>query len=400
MSINIFESILIILAGSLIAAILFQRMKLPTIAAHMVVGAVIGPSGFGFIDAPDQFQFIAELGVVFLLFSLGLEFSLPKLIAARSEVLGLGSFQVVFCTAVFSISIILWGADWGAALVMAGALALSSTAIVTRELTQGNGTQTYHGRLSIGILLFQDLVAILFLVLVPVLASEVSININSSEFFENAFQSIMKGVCLFAVLIALAKWVLPQLYAEIGRIDSEEIFVLTTLVLCLLSAWVTHALHLSMALGGFVTGMMLGESPFKHQIEADIRPFKDILLGIFFVVIGMSLDLNLLSEYWFRIMVFTFVLLTIKAVIIACAVWSRGHDLVEAIKVGLVLAQAGEFALALITLAQLNHVIPEDQASFILLIAMLSMLVSPILIRKAPEIAFLIAKVFKLNNPS
>ena len=244
--------------------------------------------------------------------------------AAKSEVLGLGSFQVCVCTLVFTLAIAIWGADLGASVVMAGALALSSTAIVTRELTQSGESRSYHGRLSIGILLFQDLAAILFLVIVPILGGE---DASGSSLLVTLAVSVFKGVALFALLIALGKWVLPHVYAEIGRTRSEEIFVLATLVLCLLSAWVTHAFHLSMALGGFVTGMMLGESPFKHQIESDIRPFKDILLGVFFVVIGMSLDLHLLSEYWFRILVFTAALLMIKAASVSFTVWSRGHHL-------------------------------------------------------------------------
>ncbi len=392
MQIDFFESFLIILAASLFAAIALHRAKVPTIVAHMVVGAIIGPFGFQFIQDPEQFRFIAELGVVFLLFSLGLEFSLPKLLASKSEVFGLGGIQVLTCTLVFAVTVWFWGSGLGPSLVIAGALALSSTAIVTRELTLGGGSRTYHGRLSIGILLFQDLVAIVFLILVPVLGGDSELLVQDLGF------AFLKGVALFAILISVGKWILPPVYDEIGRIRSEEIFVLATLVLCLLSAWITHAFHLSMALGGFVTGMMLGDSPFKHQIESDIRPFKEILLGVFFVVIGMSLNLDLLSEYWFRILCFTLALIVIKGAVVSFSVWSLGHRLVESIKVGLILAQAGEFALALITLALLNQVLPQEQASFTLLIAMFSMLVSPLLVRKAPEIAHVIAQCFRMET--
>lgn len=378
MNASLFEELLIVLSISLICTILFERLKLPTIIAYMIVGAAIGPHSLNWIDSPEYFIFIAEFGVVFLLFSLGLEFSLPKMLALRSTVFGLGGAQVAACTIVFFAAVYGWGSDFESAILIAGALALSSTAIVIRELGNQQQMHTRSTQLSIGVLLFQDLVAIVFLILVPVFAGSHENNLSRELLW-----ALSKGILLFALLISIGKWILPRIYNEIARSHSREIFVLSTLVIALLAAWLTHSFHLSMALGGFVIGMMLGEGPFKHQIDNDIRPFKDILLGLFFVTIGMSIQLELLINYWPRLLIFTIALLIIKTLIVSGVVLLLGDRKTIALHVGLNLAQAGEFGLALIALAQMNHLILPEQASFVILLASLSMLASPFMIRYA-----------------
>jgi CPA2 family monovalent cation:H+ antiporter-2 len=199
-----------------------------------------------------------------------------------------------------------------------------------------------------------------------------------------------RAILLIGVLMALGKWVLPYIYNEVALGESDEVFVLSSLVIALLAAWLTHSFHLSLALGGFVTGMMLGESPFKYQIDSDIRPFKDILLGLFFVTIGMSLDAGLLAEYWPRILGCTLLLIFIKTTIVALVVKAMRNRRKDAMKVGLTLAQSGEFGLALIALAQIENLVPSDQGSFIILIIIFSMAVSPLLIRYADTFTHLL----------
>lgn len=371
------EELLIILGASLVACIVFGRLKLPTIVAYMIAGAIIGPYAFGLIEDPDQFSFLAEFGVVFLLFALGLEFSFSRLIQIRNIVFGLGFAQVAACVMVFSATVYAWGCSLEASVMIGGALALSSTAIVTRELGEHRQLNQRYAQLSVGVLLFQDLIALVFLILVPVLAAAQETSLGDS-----LLSALWRGALLLAILMSVGHWILPLVYREISKTKSQEVFVLGTLVIGLVAAWLTHELHLSMTLGGFIIGMMLGESDFKHQIEIDLRPFKDILLGLFFVTMGMSIEIDLLAEYWPRLLLFTLVLIAVKMGIVALVVNLMGDTKRNALRTGITLSQAGEFGLALLALSQKNGIIPEDQASFIIILALLSMATSALLIRK------------------
>lgn len=376
MSEAIFQQFLIILSFSLLGAVFFGRLKMTTIVAYMVVGAAIGPNALGLIPDPSQFQFLAEFGVVFLLFSLGLEFSLNKMLSLRFAVFVVGGFQVIVCTVLFAGSVYLWGAPIPAAILIGGSLALSSTAIVTRELHNSRQLHNQHGQLSVAVLLFQDLVAVVFLVLIPVFGSSEANNLLSA-----IGSAAINSVFLIVLLLAVGRWILPMIYKEVAQQKSEEVFVLSTLVIVLTSAWITHSLHLSMALGGFIIGMMLAEGPFKHQIEIDIRPFRNLLLGLFFVSIGMGLDISLLAEYFPRILLFTFCLLLVKTIVVMLVVELLGYTGQDALKVGINLSQAGEFGMALLALAMINGILPAEQGSFIILIIIFSMLLSPALLR-------------------
>lgn len=382
MSETIFQQFLIILSFSLLGAVFFGRLKMTTIVAYMVVGAAIGPNALGFIPEPSQFQFLAEFGVVFLLFSLGLEFSLNKMLSLRFAVFVVGGFQVAFCTALFAGAVYFWGTSIPAAILIGGALALSSTAIVTRELHNSKQLHNQHGQLSVAVLLFQDLVAVVFLVLIPVFGSS-----EESDLLASLGSAALNSIFLIALLLAVGKWILPLIYKEVAQQKSEEVFVLSTLVIVLMSAWITHALHLSMALGGFIIGMMMAEGPFKHQIEIDIRPFRNLLLGLFFVSIGMGLDITLLVEYFPRIVLFTLCLILVKTVVVMLVVELLGYSGQDALKVGINLSQAGEFGMALLALAMLNGILPAEQGSFIILIIIFSMLLSPALLRHSPWIS-------------
>lgn len=373
------------MSASLVATVLLRRLRMPNIIAYLLAGCIIGPHIMDWVDQPSDFAFLAEFGVVFLLFSLGLEFSLPKLMALRSSVFGLGGIQVGFCTLAFGGAVWLWGTTLEAAIIIAGALALSSTAIVTRELSNLRQVHTRHGQLSVGVLLFQDLAAVIFLILVPVLAGS-----EAASLWSSLGWALIKGLLLVVILLSVGKWLLPRLYKEVARAQSEEVFVLSTLVIVMLASWITHSFHLSMALGAFVIGMMLGESPFRHQINSDIRGFKDILLGLFFVTIGMNIQVELLLDYWPRLLLFTAGLIAIKAFLIGFMVKLSGDNKGTAIQTGLNLAQAGEFGLALLTLGMMHEVLPHDQASFITILAIFSMAVSPLLIHNSDKLSRLL----------
>ncbi len=371
------EQLLLVLVASLFSTLAFRRLRLPPVVAYLIAGALIGPHFLDWVRSPEDFSLIAEFGVAFLLFSIGLEFSLEKLWRLRFAVFGVGALQVLSCGLVFGGVIYLWGAGPIAAGLFAVALTFSSTALVSRELHESRQLQAGHGKTALGVLLFQDLVAVVFLALIPVLGE-----IGADAFALLLATALLKGVMLFAVLMAIGKWVLPRVYRDVARVGADEVFVLATLVIALAAATLTHALGLSMALGGFVIGMMLADTPFKHQVISDIRPFRDILLGLFFVTVGMNVELELFSEYWLRLVLFTAALIVVKGMIVAALVRVLGAGAaIEAGRVGLVLAQAGEFGLALITLALLNDLVPSDQGSFVIMILVFSMMVSPLLIR-------------------
>ncbi|MCO7222965.1 cation:proton antiporter [Pleionea sp. CnH1-48] len=376
-----FEELLAVMCTSLAVTVILHRFRLPSIIAYLIAGTLIGPYLLGWVKHPEDFTFLAEFGVVFLLFALGLEFSFSKLMELRSSVFGLGGTQVLSCCLLFGSAVWFWGTSFEAAIVIAGALTLSSTAIVTKELSSQRQVHSRHGQLSIGILLFQDLAAIIFLLLVPVLAGGGEGSISSTLFWAFA-----KTLALMALLLSIGKWLLPILYKEVAKTQSEEVFVLTTLVIVMLAAWVTHQFHLSMALGGFIIGMMLGENQFRHQINTDIRPFKDILLGLFFVTIGMKIQIQVLFEFWPRIIFFTACLIAFKAALITLLVIVLKHKKETALATGLNLAQAGEFGLALLSLGVMHKLLPEEQASFIILVAIFSMAASPFLIRHSHAI--------------
>ncbi|MGY3171471.1 CPA2 family monovalent cation:H+ antiporter-2 [Pseudomonas sp. TE12234] len=377
-----FVSLIIILTSSLVVISLFYRLRLPPVLGYLFVGLIVGPRAFGWVDESEALPLLAELGVVFLLFSLGLEFSLSKMIALRQVVFGLGSLQVLVSGAVLGALLMLAGVATTPALLLGGGLALSSTAIVSKELTSLGEIFSSHGQNAIGVLLFQDVVAVLLLTLVPVFAG------NSDQAWYWALPlTLGKTVLLFIGLSLASRWVLPRLFHEVAAARSAELFVLLALVIVLLTAGLTHLIGLSPALGAFLAGMLLGESHYRHQIEADLRPFRDILLGVFFISIGMLIDLRLFASHGLLILGLTLALLLIKGSVVALLVKWRVSDGETAWRSGLALAQGGEFCFALMAQMQQNDLMPANLGSLLLAATFCSMVVTPSLLRAAPWIA-------------
>ncbi|WP_137817906.1 monovalent cation:proton antiporter family protein [Pseudomonas sp. 2FG] len=377
-----FANLLIILASSLLVIALFRRLSLPPVLGYLCVGLLIGPAALNWVGDNEDLPHLAELGVVFLLFTLGLEFSLPRMLALRSVVFGLGSLQVLACGA--PLAALLYGFDLPlvAALLLGAGLALSSTAIVTKELSSLGEVFSSHGQNAIGVLLLQDLVAVLLLTLVPALTSD-----SDTAWYPLLGLTLGKAVLLFAGLFLASRWLLPRLFHEVAQARSSELFVLLALVLVLLTAWLTHLLGLSMALGAFLAGMLLGESHYRHQIEADIRPFRDILLGLFFVSVGMLIDIQLFASHGVLIAGLTLLLMLVKGTVVALLVKLRGGDNSSAWRTGLALAQGGEFCFALVAQAQQAELLPEGAGGLLLAATFCSMALTPMLLRAAPKMA-------------
>ncbi|WP_203008773.1 cation:proton antiporter [Pseudomonas paraversuta] len=377
-----FANLLIILASSLVVIALFRRLQLPPVLGYLSVGLLVGPTALDWVNDSPDLPDLAELGVVFLLFSLGLEFSLPKMLKLRRVVFGLGSLQVLVSTAALGGLLYAFGMSANTAFLLGAGLSLSSTAIVSKELTSLGEIFSRHGQNAIGVLLFQDVVAVLLLTLVPVFAGS-----SDQAWYWALPVTLGKTVILFVGLLFASRFVLPRLFHEVAASRSAELFVLLALVIVLLTAWLTHLLGLSPALGAFLAGMLLGESHYRHQIEADIRPFRDILLGLFFVSIGMLIDLQLFVHDGFLILGLTLALMLIKGIVVATLVKLRGSDGETAWRSGLALAQGGEFCFALMAQMQLNSLIPPDIAAYLLAATFCSMLLTPLLLRAAPKIA-------------
>jgi monovalent cation:H+ antiporter-2, CPA2 family len=378
----VFANLLIILASSLVVIALFRRLKLPPVLGYLCVGLFVGPTALDWINDSPDLPDLAELGVVFLLFSLGLEFSLPKMLKLRRVVFGLGSLQVLCSAVALGGLLYAFGMSLNGAFLLGAGLALSSTAIVSKELTSLGEIFSRHGQNAIGVLLFQDVVAVLLLTLVPVFAGS-----SDQAWYWALPVTLGKTVILFLGLLFASRFLLPRLFHEVAASRSAELFVLLALVIVLLTAWLTHLLGLSPALGAFLAGMLLGESHYRHQIEADIRPFRDILLGLFFVSIGMLIDLQLFVHHGFLILGLTLALMLIKGAVVALLVKLRGSDGETAWRSGLALAQGGEFCFALMAQMQSNSLIPADMAAYLLAATFCSMLLTPLLLRAAPLIA-------------
>ncbi|MEO4015930.1 MULTISPECIES: cation:proton antiporter [Pseudomonas] len=377
-----FANLLIILASSLVMIALFQRLRLPPVLGYLCVGLMIGPTAFNWVNESEELPDLAELGVVFLLFSLGLEFSLSKMLVLRRVVFGLGSLQVLCSGMLLGGLLMLLGMPITPALLLGAGLSLSSTAIVSKELSSLGEIFSSHGQNAIAVLLFQDVVAVLLLTLVPVFAGS-----SDQAWYWALPLTLGKTVVLFVGLLLASRWLLPRLFHEVAAARSPELFVLLALVIVLLTAWLTHLLGLSPALGAFLAGMLLGESHYRHQIEADIRPFRDILLGLFFVSIGMLIDLQLFASHGLLILGLTLGLLLLKGSVVALLVKWRGSDGETAWRSGLALAQGGEFCFALMAQMQQNKLMPADFGGLLLAATFCSMLVTPLLLRAAPHIA-------------
>lgn len=367
---------LTLLALSVLVVWILKRINLPPILGYLFVGTLVGPYALGWLPEGGSIQTLAEIGVVFLLFMIGLEFSLSRLIAMKTTVFGLGSIQVMISTLSGGALAWLMGIDWQGALVVGGALALSSTAIVAKQLTDQLEMQARHGQLAIAILLFQDLAVVPLLVIIPILAVG-----NDQSLTLPILIALGKGLLAFFIMFQSGRWLLRPFYHLVAGTRSAEIFTLATLFVSLTAAWLTNQLGLSLALGAFLAGLMLSETEYKHQIQADIRPFRDVLMGLFFISVGAQLDVSIVLKEWFWIGLLTAGLIVGKGAVIAILTRLAGYELPVAFRTGLTLGQAGEFGFAVLVVAISNGLLTLQETQPIIAAAILSMLITPVLIR-------------------
>ncbi|QBG37624.1 monovalent cation:proton antiporter family protein [Litorilituus sediminis] len=370
--------ILAILTSAVVVVWLFRRLKLPAILAYLVAGMLVGQHGLDLANEQVDYDHFAELGIVFLLFTLGLEFSLPRLMSMRHLVLSVGSLQVGISLLIFMIAAMFFGLSYSAAFVVGSILALSSTAIVIRQLSESGAMKRKSGQLSVAVLLFQDVAVVPLLIIIPMLAQD-----SESSMMLALLLAMVKGVVVVVLLLFIGKWLLPRIFNVIAQVRTDELFVLTTLLVTLLASALTQWFGLSMALGAFLAGMMLGESEYKYQLEADIRPYRDILLGLFFITVGMKLDVSLLLSSPLSLLMLMVSFMVIKVVIIKILAVKAGESNKDAWASGLMLAQMGEFGFVLIALANQSQLLPLDVTSMLLGAGVVSMAITPYMIEHA-----------------
>jgi len=370
--------ILAILTCAVFVVWLFRRLNLPAILAYLIAGMIVGQHGLNIVHDQVDYDHFAELGIVFLLFTLGLEFSLPRLMAMRHLVVSVGSLQVGISLLVFIIAGLIFGLSFSEAFVVGSILALSSTAIVIRQLSETGAIKRKSGQISVAILLFQDVAVVPLLIIIPMLAMD-----SQSSMAWALMLAMVKGVVVVALLLLIGKWLLPKIFNIIAQVRTDELFVLTTLLVTLLAAAFTQWFGLSMALGAFLAGMMLSESEYKHQLEADIRPYRDILLGLFFITVGMKLDVSLLISSPFSLLGLMLCFMLVKIIVIKTLAIKAGEASKDAWASGLMLAQMGEFGFVLIALANQSQILPTDVASMLLGAGVISMAITPFMINNA-----------------
>ena len=376
------EITILYLLAAVIGVVACRSLKLPPMLGYLAVGVVIGPNALALSRNADAVRSIGEFGVVFLMFVIGLEFNLPKLRAMRRHVFGLGLLQVA-ATMLISTFVLLglarwfptmWGMDWPTALALSCALAMSSTAIVVKLMIERTELESDHGKRVMGVLLFQDLAVVPLLVLIPALGAPVK------ELAGALGLAALKATVLVTILLVGGQHVMRRWLTVVARRKSQELFVLNLLFITLALSWLTELAGLSLALGAFIAGMLISETEYKHQVETDIRPFHDVLLGLFFISIGMLLDWRLVLERWPLVLLLVFVPTVFKALLVTALSRALGASSGVALRTGLYLAQAGEFGFVLLTLAQSHSLVPPALLNPILASMVLSMLATPFIV--------------------
>lgn len=364
----------------MVTVALFRRLNMPPILGYLMVGMVIGPHALGIIPDSEGTRYLAEFGVVFLMFSIGLEFSLPQLKAMRHIVLGFGSTQVLVTFAtVFAIALFA-GQSWQTGVIIGGVIAMSSTAIISKVLAEQTQLHSAHGRQIMGVLLFQDIAVIPLLVLVPALA------LSGEQLVVEVSAALLKAAAALTIILLVGQRIMRPLFHMVAAQKSSELFVLAVLLVTLGLSLATELAGVSLALGAFLAGMLISETEYRYQVEDYIKPFRDVLLGLFFISIGMLLNFSVVIDRFGLVLLVLIALLTLKFLIIASLALLFKNDRGVALRCALALAPAGEFGFVLLSLAGKINAVPEATLQVVLAAMLISMLFAPLLLAKSEKI--------------
>jgi len=374
------QLILVLLGASVIVVAACRLIRLPPILGYLLVGIAVGPYALAWVPESGETRYLAEFGIVFLMFSIGLEFSLPQLKAMRRAVFGLGLAQVAITTVVATAALHVLGYGWQAGFALGGALAMSSTAIVSKMLAERLEIATPHGRDIMGILLFQDLAVVAFLIVLP------SLGKGAGDLAWALGAAGVKAAVALALILFVGQKPMRAWFHLVARQRSSELFMLNLLLITLGLAALTELAGLSLALGAFLAGMLIAETEYRYQVEEDIKPFRDVLLGLFFVTVGMALDLSVVAAHWGWVLLLLLLPVVLKLALIVVLSRAFGAPLGTALRTGFYLAQAGEFALVMLALTTQKSLVAPLVAQVVLAAMVLSMLSAPLVIHFAEPI--------------
>lgn len=382
--------ILLLLGVAVTSVVIFQRLQIPASLGYLLVGILLGPFTPGPIIEAAKIQPLAEFGIVFLLFTIGLNYSLPQIQALRGLVLGLGTAQVFLTTLVIGV-LAWWLIDLpvAAAFVVGAVFAQSSTTIISPTLTERGEENSRHGRLGTAMSVFQDVTAVPLLIIIPALGMA---DAGPMALASSLGIAVGKSVLAFLLVFVIGRKVLLPLFHLVAAQRSTEVFTLTVLLVSLCAAWITQKLDMSTAFGAFLAGMVLGETEFRHQVESTIRPFKDVLLGLFFIGVGMMFDLSIISEIWYWGLAGAVILLLSKVLIVVLIARLAHIDSLTAWRIGWILAVGGEFGFALLAIALGLQAIDPDIGQVVFTSVLFSMILGPFLIRYNNTLAHLLVR--------
>ncbi|HRH82359.1 MAG TPA: cation:proton antiporter, partial [Thiobacillaceae bacterium] len=373
------ELAILLLAAGLVATAMFRALRLPALLGYILIGAGFAP----FLPTPEEHNpttRLAEFGVVFLMFSIGLEFSLTKLRTMRMEVFGLGGLQVVLTMLLVTAFGLLLGLPWESGLAMGALLAMSSTAIVSRLLADRNELDSEHGKQIFGVLLFQDLAVAPLVIFIPALAArqDMAAALGLASF---------KAIIVLGLILTLGQRLMRPWFHMVARAKSAELFMLNILFITLGLAYITDSAGLSLALGAFLAGVLISETEYRYQVESDIRPFRDVLMGLFFVTVGMLLDFSVVAERWREVLAALVLLVGFKFILILLLASLLNRGWATSLRTALSLAQAGEFGFVLLGVAMGHGLLDHDQQQYLLAAMVLSMLLAPLLVQASARLA-------------
>jgi len=381
MDLPILSDIVIILGLSIPIILLFHRIKLPPILGFLLTGIIVGPHGLNLIKAVHEVEILSEIGIIFLLFVIGIEFSLKGMATIRNTVLIGGSIQMLGTIGLVMVASHYMGLSWPAATFLGFIFSLSSTAIVLKMLQEKGEINSPHGRVALGILIFQDIMVVVLMLLTPILAGQ------SEDPLNEIMWLVIKMVGIVLAVIVLSRYIVPVVLGRVMRAKSKELFMLTTVVLCFATAWLTSAFGLSLALGAFFAGLIISESVYSHQATANILPFREIFMSFFFVSVGMLLDFNFFLSHIGTIHLAVIGVVLIKVIVIAFAVYVLKYPPRTIILTALALFQVGEFSFLLSTVGMQYNLLSQEVYQYFLSVSIITMGVTPFAINFSPQIS-------------
>lgn len=384
--------VLVMLTSSVVMVAIFRAFNLPSMLAYFMVGLLLGPHAIAVLPDLESSRHLAEFGIVFLMFSIGLEFSLPQLYAMRQKIFGLGGLQVGISLAIVMGICMSLGIVAKEAFIVGAALVMSSTAIVSKILAERVDLNSRHGRLAIAILLFQDIAVVPILVLIPALNSPPDMLMTALGI------SFLKAAVVLSVILLFGKSLITPWFGMVARKRSRELFVMNVLMVTLLLSYATHLAGLSYALGAFVAGMLISETKYRYQVESDIAAFRDILLGLFFITVGMLLNVHVMVAHFGDVMMVFLGIIFIKAMVVGLLSRAFKYEAGVAIRTGVILAQAGEFGFVILALGLQESLISDANLQTVLAASLLSMMLAPFIIQYNGRLARYLSKSYTRNH--